>query len=161
MPFYILVSGLGVVVVAVALVVVNLEAPELSRLCSANFTSTGEPAHIPKYKILTFTEYRLAVEYLEALLGAKRLCSCNFTTTERPVQCVSETFEDIFTIASFIPSLSIDDGTWYAEAEKRTKNLHLLLRWLKIWFDLQNQCSTFLLRQIFGSSIFLCVWLCS
>ena len=58
MPFSILLSGLGVVVVvvvAVALVVVvvvvNLEAPELSRLCSANFTSTGEPAHIPKYKI--------------------------------------------------------------------------------------------------------------
>ena len=32
-------------------VVVDLEAPELSSLFSANFTSTGELAHIPKYKI--------------------------------------------------------------------------------------------------------------
>ena len=39
------------VVVVVVVVVVNFEAPELSRLCSANFTSTGELAHIPKYKI--------------------------------------------------------------------------------------------------------------
>ena len=96
-----------VVVVVVVVVVVNLEAPELSRLCSANFTSTGEPAHIPKYKILTFTENRSAVEYLEALLGAKRLCSCNLTTTERPVQCVSETCIFLQLLHLYLPCLSM------------------------------------------------------
>ena len=38
-------------VVVLVVVVVDLEAPELSSLFSANFTSTGELAHIPKYKI--------------------------------------------------------------------------------------------------------------
>ena len=45
----------------VVVVVENLEAPELSSLCSANFTSTGEPAHIPKYKIQNTNIHRIQI----------------------------------------------------------------------------------------------------
>ena len=52
----------------VLVVVVNLEAPELSRLCSANFTSTGELAHIPKYKIQN-TNMHVIVQIVSIILG--------------------------------------------------------------------------------------------